>query len=91
MGIISQAASESSSSKQACCCHGHHPWIQSKLLRDHKGEGNETKSREKRERGEWGIDHMRSNKVRVNGKKGDNTIHKSEGSSSLFQLKQMKE
>ena len=29
------------------CCHGHHPYIQSNLLHDRKGEGNE-KRREER-------------------------------------------
>ena len=59
----------------AQCCHGHHPQIQSKLLRDHRGKGNEKNRRENRERGEWGNDRMHSNKARVHGKerRQDNT------------------
>ena len=57
------------------CCHGHRPQIRSKLLHDHRGKGNEMNRRENRERGEWGIDLMHSNKARVNGieRRQDNT------------------
>ena len=33
----------------ARCCHEHHPWIQSELLCDRKGEGNEKNRVEKHE------------------------------------------
>ena len=76
---------------QLCeCCHGHHPWIQSKLLRNRKGEGNEKQSRENRERGEWGIDHKRSNKTRVNGKEARHQ-HNRKDCCSLFQTPTMEE
>ena len=58
------------------CYHRHHPWIQSKLLENHKGEGNENKSRERRERGEGGIDRMRSNNGKQMEKKRKDSTHK---------------
>ena len=67
------------------CCHGHH---QSKLLHDHKGEGNEKKSREKHEHGELKINRKRSNKTRVSGREATSINTRKKEGYSLFQFPQ---
>ena len=49
-----------------------------------RGKGSEKSRRENCERGEWGINRMRSNKMKANGKEGDKTQHNSEGSCALY-------